>query len=119
MLDLLDSSDTIIIGRKLAVDFIPYWQDEFAKPGDPMYGAAKRIVSAKKILFTKTLDRSEWDNTELAKGNLADEIRKLKNQNGKDIIVYGGSSFVSALIKEGLIDQFYFFVNPENRLLLE
>ena len=53
----------------------------------------KEIVSAKKIVFTKTLDKSVWDNTELAKGNLDDEVKKLKNQAGKDIVVYGGSSF--------------------------
>jgi dihydrofolate reductase len=112
VLGLFDSSDTIIIGRKLAVDYIPYWQQTFGKPDDPMYEVAKRIVSARKIIFTKTLDKTEWDNTELAKGNFADEIRKLKNQTGKDIIVYGGSSFVSALIREGLIDEFHFFLNP-------
>ena len=87
-------------------------QDVNTKPDDPMYEAAQRIVRAKKVVFTKTLDKSEWDNTELAKGDLADEIKKLKNQSGKDIIVYGGSSFVSAIIKEGLIDEFHLFVNP-------
>ena len=45
-------------------------------------------------------------------GDLAEEIRKLKNQNGKDIIVYGGASFNSSLIKEGLIDEFHLFINP-------
>lgn len=112
VVDLLDTSDTIIIGRKLAVDYIPFWQNTFTKPGDPMYDFATRIVNAKKVLFTKTLDKSIWDKTELAKGDLKDEINKLKNQDGKDIIVYGGSSFVSSLIKEGLIDEFHFFVNP-------
>ncbi len=112
VLELLDSIDTIIIGRKLAVDYIPFWQDTVTKPDDPMYGFAQRIVRAKKIVFSKTLDKSEWDNTELAKGELVDEIKKLKTQSGKDIIVYGGSSFVSALIKEELIDEFHFFVNP-------
>jgi len=112
VLELLDSIDTIIIGRKLAVDYIPFWQNTFKEPSDPMYGFAQRIVGAKKIVFTKTFDKSQWDNTELAKGNLTDEIKKLKSQNGKDIIVYGGSSFVSELIKEGLIDEFHLFVNP-------
>jgi dihydrofolate reductase len=112
VMDLLDSSDTIVLGRKLAVDYIPYWQDVLTKPEDPFYGVAQRIVGAKKVIFTKTLEKSEWDNTELAKGNLADEIVKLKNQSGKDIMVYGGSSFVAALIREGLIDEFHLFVNP-------
>ena len=112
VLGLLDSTDTILIGRKLAVDYIPYWQDVNTKPDDPMYEVAQRIVVAKKVIFTKTLDKSEWDNTELAKGDLADEIKKLKNQSEKDMIVYGGSSFVSAIIKAGLIDEFHLFVNP-------
>ena len=112
VLGLLDSTDTILIGRKLAVDYIPYWQDVNSKPNDPMHEVAERIVRAKKVVFTKTLDKSEWDNTKLAKGDLADEIKKLKNENGKDIIVYGGSSFVSALNKERLIDEFHLFVNP-------
>ncbi|MBC8047892.1 MAG: dihydrofolate reductase family protein, partial [Fimbriimonadaceae bacterium] len=63
-------------------------------------------------VFTKTLDEPEWDNTVLAKGELADEINKLKEQDGKDIIVYGGATFVSALIKEGLIDEYHLLINP-------
>jgi dihydrofolate reductase len=112
VLGLLDSSDTILIGRKLAVDYIPYWQDVNTKPDHLMHELAQRIVAARKVVFTKTLVRSEWSNTELARGNLADDIRRLKNQSGKDIIVYGGSSFVSAVIKERLIDELHLFVNP-------
>lgn len=112
VLDLADSADTEIIGRKLAADYIPYWQDTYTKPEDPMYEASKIKANQKKIVFTKTLETSEWENTELAKGNLAEEINFLKNQSGKDIIVYGGSSFVSALVKERLIDEFHLFINP-------
>jgi dihydrofolate reductase len=112
VLDLSDSSDTELIGRKLAVDYIPYWLDVFTKPADPMYEVAKRNVNRRKVVFTKTLEKAEWKNTELAKGNLVDEVHKLKNESGKDIIVYGGSSFVSALLKERLIDEFHLFINP-------
>jgi len=112
VIDLLDTSDTIIIGRKLAVDYIPFWQETVKNPDDQMYEFATRIVNTKKVVFTKTLDKSIWDNTELATGDLKDEINKLKSQNGEDLIVYGGSSFVSSLIEEGLIDEFHFFVNP-------
>jgi dihydrofolate reductase len=112
VLGLLDSSDTILIGRKLATDYIPYWIDINTKPDDPMYETGRRIVAAKKVVFTKTLEKSLWENTELAIGDLAEEIRKLKTQEGKDIIVYGGSSFVSSIIKEGLIDDYHLFVNP-------
>jgi len=112
VIDLLDTSDTILIGRKLAEGYIPYWQDVVTKPEDPMYEFATRIVGAKKVVFTKTLEKSIWDKTELAKGKLTDEVNKLKNQDGKDLIVYGGSSFVSSLVKQGLIDEFHFFINP-------
>ena len=70
------------------------------------------MTDPRKIIFTKTLDKVEWKTTELAKGNLAEEINKLKNENGKDIIAYGGAEFVSNLIKEGLIDELHLFVNP-------
>jgi dihydrofolate reductase len=112
VLELSDSTDTIIIGRKLAVDYIPYWQDVLTKPDDSMYAFAQRIVATRKIIFTKTLEKSEWDNTELAKGDLVEEIKKLKSQKGKDLVVYGGTSFVAALIKEGLIDELNLFLNP-------
>ncbi len=110
--ELFDSVDTILIGRKLAIDYIPYWQDTFTKPDDAMHEFAVRIVGAKKIVFTKTLEKSVWDNTELAKGELREEVMMLKEQNGKDIVVYGGSSFVAALVKERLIDEFQFYINP-------
>lgn len=112
VLELLDTSDTNIIGRKMAVDYIPYWQNVVANSDHQMYEIGLRIVNIKKVVFTKTLEKSEWGNTELAKGYLVDEIEKMKSQTGKDIIVYGGSSFVSALIRERLIDEFHFFVNP-------
>lgn len=112
VMELLHSSDTILIGRKLAVDYIPYWEGVNANPEDPMHEVGQEIVRAKKVVFTKTLERSEWPNTELAKGDLTEEVNKLKAQPGKDIIIYGGSSFVEALIKAGLIDDFYLFINP-------
>lgn len=112
VLDLFDSSDTILIGRKLAVDYIPYWQEVHTRPNDAMYEVSKRVVRANKIVFTKTLNKSEWHNTEIATGNMVDNVRRLKNQPGKDLIVYGGTSFVSALVKDGLVDEFHLFVNP-------
>lgn len=112
VLELADSADTEIIGRKLAVDYLPYWHDTLTKPKDPMYKLAKIKARQKKVVFTKTLEKSEWENTVLAKGNLLNEVKKLKDENGKDIIVYGGSSLVSALVKENLVDEFHLFVNP-------
>lgn len=78
MLELFDTSDTILIGRKLAVDYIPFWEDTVTQPEHEMFEMAKRIVAAKKIVFTKTLDHSVWPNTILAKGNLTEEVNRLK-----------------------------------------
>ena len=110
--DITESVDTIIMGRKMVDGFIPYWTEVMNKPDDPMNAIAKKMIDIPKIVFTKTLDKSKWINTDIATGNLKDEITKLKNQNGGDIIVYGGVSFDSSLIKEKLIDEFYLFVNP-------
>ena len=105
-----DSSDTMLLGRKLADGFIGYWENAFEKNPDTPF--AKKIVDIPKVVFTKTLEKSTWNNTTLAKGNLAEEIADLKKQTGKDILVVGGAGFVSSLIKEGLIDEYHLIVNP-------
>ena len=92
--------------------FISYWSDVMTKTDHPDYAFAKKMMEIPKVVFTKTLNKSEWVNTEIATGDLTDEISKLKRQEGKDIIVYGGASFDSSLIKAGLIDEFHLFVNP-------
>jgi dihydrofolate reductase len=103
---LTESVDCIILGRKLAEGFIPYWASH------PEIEGADKINESTKVVFTKTLDESRWDNTVLAQGELVEEITSLKQQDGGDLIVYGGGSFVSSLIKYGLIDEYHLFVNP-------
>jgi len=112
VMEIANSADTEIIGRKLAVDYIPYWLQTLTDTNDPMYELAKIKANQKKIVFSKTLEKLEFENTVLEKGNLREEVNKIKKQNGKDIIVYGGSSIVSSLVKENLIDEFHLFVNP-------
>jgi dihydrofolate reductase len=110
--EITEPVDCIVLGRKLAEGFIPHWTTVAANPDGPEFTAGRKFTDTHKVVFTKTLDRSEWDNTFLAKGDLVDEITKLKKQDGKDIIAYGGATFVSALIKQGLIDEFHLFINP-------
>lgn len=110
--NITGSVDTILLGRKMAGGFISHWTSVAASPQNPEYEFAKRMVDYPKVVFTKTLEKSTWANTVLAKGNLADEINKLKNKSGKDIIVYGGATFVSNLIPQKLIDEFHLFINP-------
>jgi dihydrofolate reductase len=104
--------DCIVLGRKLAQGFIPHWAGVAADPQHPEFKAGQKFTDAHKVVFTRTLNKSEWGNTVLAKGDLVDEITRLKKQNGQDIIAYGGATFVSALIKQGLIDEYHLFVNP-------
>ena len=109
--DLTEPVDTIILGRKLAQGFIPAWTSRLSDP-NTADDFARKMVMTRKVIFTKTLDKSEWDNTVLTKGDLVAEITNLKKQDGKDIIAYGGATFISALIKHGLIDDFHLFINP-------
>ncbi len=104
--------DTILLGRKMTDEFISTWSNFVKKHDDTWYPFAKKMIETPKIVFTKTLTKSEWPNTEIATGDLIEEITKLKSQEGGDIIVYGGASFDSSLIKENLIDEYYLFVNP-------
>lgn len=104
--------DCIVLGRKLAEGFIPHWAGVAANPDDEDFAAGKRFTDTHKVVFTKTLNQSEWNNTVLARGNLIDEITQLKSQEGNDIIAYGGATFVSDLIQHRLIDEFHLFMNP-------
>lgn len=110
--EITEHVDCIVLGRKLAQGFIPHWATVAANPDDPEFTSGKKFTDTPKVVFTKTLENSAWNNTVLTKGDLVDEITKLKQQEGKDIIAYGGATFVSSLIKHGLIDEFHLFINP-------
>lgn len=110
MSSLIETSDTLLLGRKTAENILHYWEDTAVK--NPSHPFAKKIAAIQKVVFTKTLDTSTWNNTVLEKGNLMEEIVNLKKQKGEDILVFGGVGFVSSLIKEGLIDEYHFIVNP-------
>ncbi len=81
-------------------------------PESPEYAFARKMVDYPKVVFTKTLDESAWPNTVLAKGDIVEEVNYLKNQEGKDLIAYGGAGFVSSLIKHNLIDEYHLSINP-------
>jgi len=87
-----------------------YWPTPQASQNDPE--VAKGMNNLAKVVFSKTLDQATWSNTTLKKGNLADEVRKMKKAPGDHIGVLGSGSIVSQLAKEGLIDEFQIVVNP-------
>jgi len=110
--ELTDSSDTILMGRKMTDGFINYWSSVTENPECEEYTFAKKMIDIPKVVFSKTVSESKWINTTVANGELTEEIERLKKQDGKDIIVYGGADFVSSLIKNNLIDEYHLFVNP-------
>jgi len=107
---LTDTSDTILLGRKMTAGFISYW--EGVRPDSPEYAFARKMVDTPKIAFSKTLTRIEGKNLRLENGDLVQAVNRLKQLPGKDLVVYGGPTFVSSLLEHGLIDELNIFVNP-------
>lgn len=111
--EIFESVDCILLSRKIAEGgFIDHWVTAAKDPDDPRFEYAKKINDTQKIVFTKTLDKSTWSSVETSDTDLTDEVNRLKNQKGKDIIVFGGATFVSSLIQAGLVDEFQLFINP-------
>jgi len=115
--DLTQTVDCIIMGKAFAKGFIPHWQKVAKNPEDAAYEFGRKMENTQKVVFSKgetdeKIDVSNWKNAELSHETLQTSVQALKNQDGGDIIVYGGSEFVSSLIKEGLIDTFHLFMNP-------
>jgi dihydrofolate reductase len=111
--DLMASIDCILLSRKMAEQgFHAHWAALAQRPDHPQSHFAESLTKAHKIVFTKTLARSVWENTLLAKGNLTDEILALKQVSGKNIIAFGGAGFASSLIQTGLVDEFHLIINP-------
>ena len=78
--ELTDSIDTILMGRKMSEGFIPHWETVVKDPKNPEYEGGVKYTSTPKIVFTKTLNKSTWNNTEIENGELVEEITNLKNK---------------------------------------
>jgi dihydrofolate reductase len=65
-----------------------------------------------KIVFSKTLPAVEWNNSILVGGNMEEEIKRLKQQPGKDMVIFGSGEIVSSLMRQGLIDEYRIILNP-------
>lgn len=111
VLALTSPVDLILIGRKLADEFIPAWS---ARAGDPDIADVytHRMNDLDKMVFSRTQTEHGWKNTVLVNEDLTEEVARLKKSPGGDIITYGGSSFAASLIQAHLIDEFHLFVNP-------
>jgi dihydrofolate reductase len=122
--DLLREVDLLVFGRITYQLMVPFWP-EVAKSQSMTKASnefARTFDSINKIVFSRSLDRTEDRNTRIVRTNLQDEVLKLKHEQGKNILV-GGVSVPSQLIELGLVDEYRFVVTPivagEGRRLLE
>jgi dihydrofolate reductase len=103
------AEDTILLGRVTYQEWAPYWPTSTDEP------YASHINNTPKFVVSTTLDKVEWgqrDNITLIKGNLAEEIAKLKQQPGKNIGVSGSPTLVQSLLQSNLLDELYLMVHP-------
>ena len=116
--------DLQVFGRKTYQLMVPYWPDVLKNESETKADTefARAFVSTNKIVFSRSLDSVEDRNTRIVRGSLHDEILKLKQEQGKSILV-GGVDIPSQLIELGLVDEYRFVVGPivagEGRRLLE
>jgi dihydrofolate reductase len=122
---LMRDVDLLVFGRKTYQLMVPFWPDvakNHSGQSKAMNDFAQAFDSMKIIVFSQSLDRAEGKNTRIVRTNLQDEILKLKQEPGKNILI-GGVSIPSQLIELGLVDEFLFVVQPivvgKGRRLLE
>jgi dihydrofolate reductase len=109
---LTDTSSTILLGRKMTPGFVAYWEGVLKKPDSPEYDFARKMVDLEKVVFSRTVQHMDGQNVRVHNGDLVEGVNAIKRQSGKDVVVYGGATFVRSLIEHGLIDELNFFVNP-------
>ncbi|MGK5739366.1 dihydrofolate reductase family protein [Micromonospora sp. URMC 103] len=101
--------DTILLGRRLAEGFIPAWA---AGPPGEAQESIDWMNDTPKVVISRSLTESPWDNAVVAGGDLTETVTRLKDRPGGDIITYGGATLVRELIARGLLDELHLFVNP-------
>lgn len=103
----LVNSDALLLGRVTYDGFAKVWPD---KKDDE--GFADRMNKYPKYVVSKSLENPEWNNTHVFKDSFAADIARLKEENGKDILVYGSGELVQTLLELGLVDQLQLLVYP-------
>ena len=110
----LGNADTIILGRITYHAMADYWPSR----SDCMSCAREDIAYAEmmnnytKLVFSKTIIRAEWNNSQVIRHDIGPEIMKLKKGEGKNMIVYGSGRLVKALMRSNLIDEYLLWIHP-------
>ena len=106
-LDELFASDALLLGRVTYQGFAAAWPSRTDKEG-----FADRMNSLPKFVVSATLDKAEWNNSKLIRGNVAEEVSRLKQQPGQDILIAGSGALVRTLMRHDLIDEYRLLVYP-------
>jgi dihydrofolate reductase len=108
----LNSAGGLVFGRVTYQMMASYWPTPAAIENDSeVAGLMNRLP---KVVFSRTLDKAEWNNTKLLKGaeRVAEEISDLKQPSGKDLLLFGSADLAATLTRLGLIDEYRLMVNP-------
>lgn len=98
----------LLLGRRTYEIFAAHWP-YVNTDGDPV---AAGINKAKKYVASRTLTRLDWSNSELIKGDAAEEVKKLKEQEGPEIQVHGSAGLIQTLLKHDLVDELWLKIFP-------
>jgi dihydrofolate reductase len=101
----------ILLGRRTYETFVSYWPE--ATDNEPVI--TERMNNVPKVVFSRTLTAvswGKWGNIRLVRENATEEVAKLKQEPGKDLVIYGSATLVSTLMKAGLIDEYQIFLQP-------
>lgn len=112
--EILSTVDTVIWGRATYQMMHNYWPSMLSNPeaSEHERNHAEWIEKTEKIVFSTTLDKVEWNHSRLVKDHVEDEINKLKQQSGKDMIILGSPRFAHYFMQLGLIDEYKITISP-------
>ncbi len=108
--ELAKSIDTMLFGRTTYEGMAAYWPN--AKPSENDQAIIDKMNDTAKIVFSKSLKSADWKNTSIVNEIELESIMQMKNEPGKDMVVYGSGSVLATLCEMGLVDEHYIFVNP-------
>ncbi len=106
----LKGEGVLLFGRVTYEMMASYWPTPMALQNDP--DVAKGMNRAEKIVFSRTLKKADWANTKVVKGNIVDEIQRMKKTDGPGMVILGSGSIVAQFATEGLIDEFQIMLDP-------
>ncbi len=105
-----DSTDMFLFGRVTYDMMASFWPTPTGMSANPVF--AEALNNTPKIVFSTTLKKADWQNTEVAQALTKDEILKLKQLPGKNMMIFGSGTLVEQLTKLGLIDEYQLMLNP-------